>query len=171
LPIGADMTFDNRREVPVPPMPPLDAELTLTGKFRKARVKPIKNYGAYRGEGSLRFTPSGIQVMGRHVKPLGTRWLIGLGILVGSLIITVGRFALGFIPIYFILEYGLLDDGNRLIPWSSVAGFATDAGKQLVSIHTTESEKHLNTLVLRTQDHAAALATLQRHVHEMKASR
>lgn len=121
--------------------------VTATGRFRKSKVKPMKRYGAYRGTGSLRVDQSGLHVTGKHVRPTGTRWLIGLAIFAACLILSGGRLFVGFIPLYFLLEYGLLERGDRTIPWTSVAKVAWREEKKLVAIETDSAEKHDNPLV------------------------
>jgi hypothetical protein len=116
-------------------------------RFRKVMIKPIKRYGAYRGAGTLRLDQSGIHVTGKHVRPMATRLLIGIGLFAVCLILTGGKLAPGFIPLYFLLEYGLLEEGNCHIPWASVARYTAQVPKQRIAIETSSSEKHKNPLV------------------------
>ena len=116
-------------------------------KFQKVMIKPIKRYGAYRGAGTLRLYQSGIDVTGKHVRPVAMRWLIGLGVFGAVLLLTGGRLFVGFIPLYFLLEYGLLIAGNRHIPWSSVTRFTSHASKGRIAIETDSPKKNENPLV------------------------
>jgi hypothetical protein len=126
--------------------------VAVSARFRKAMVKPIKRYGAYRGDGTLRLDQSGLQVRGKHVRPLAVRWGIGVAVFAACLILTGGRLFVGFIPLYFLLEYGLLENGDRTIPWSSVTRFASNEAKGYVAIETNSAEKNQNPLVF-TSDH------------------
>ena len=152
--------------VPVDPSmitAPAARTVVVSGRFRKERVKPIKRYGAYRGDGDLWVEDAGLRVRGRHVRTLGARWLIGLGIFVVCAVVTRGLLAPGFIPLYFLMEYGLLLDGARFIPWDDVVGFAASERKGLVSIATND-QHHLQPLVLRTEHWAALRDALRAHV-------
>jgi len=125
-------------------------------------IKPIKRYGAYRGDGTLRLERSGLGITGRHVRPVGMRWAIGLGVFAAFLLLTRGGLAPGFIPLYFLLEYGLLVEGNRHVPWSNVTRYASQPAKQRISIETTNAGKNESPLVFscdRWQDVLQALRT------------
>jgi hypothetical protein len=106
---------------------------TTEGKFRKARISALgaKQYGMYRGQGRLTVDAEGIKIEGRHVKSLNARWGIGLALVIGSLILTAGKLILGIIPVYFLLEYAILDRENISIPWSGVRKYAFDKHKQI----------------------------------------
>ena len=130
-------------------------------RFRKVMIKPIKRYGAYRGGGTLRLERSGLGVTGKHVRSLAIRWVIGLGLFAVCLALTGGRLAPGFIPLYFLLEYGLLEEGNRHIPWTNVTRFASQPSKQRVAIEISSSEKNENPLVFSCDQSQEVLQALR----------
>jgi hypothetical protein len=130
-------------------------------RFRKVMIKPIKRYGAYRGAGTLRLDRSGIGVTGKHVRSVAIRWAIGLGLFAVCLVLTAGRLAPGFIPLYFLLEYGLLEDGNRHIPWTNVTRFASQPSKLRVAIETSSAEKNENPLVFSCDQSQEVLQALR----------
>jgi hypothetical protein len=143
---------------------PPDAQQMLVAvavRFRKVMIKPIKRYGAYRGAGTVRLERSGIGVTGKHVRPLAIRLAIGLGLFVVFMLLTGGRLAPGIIPLYFLLEYGLLEDGNRHIPWTNVTRFASQPSKQRVAIETSSSQKNENPLVFSCDHWQEVLQALQ----------
>ena len=131
-------------------------------RFRKVLIKPIKRYGAYRGAGILRLDQSGVHVTGKHVRPMATRWLIGLGLFAVCLVLTGGKLAPGFIPLYFLLEYGLLENGNRHIPWIGVTRFTSQAPKQRIAIETNSPEKNKNPLVFSCDHWTEVLQALRK---------
>lgn len=135
----------------------------VSGRFRKARVKPIIGYGAYRGAGVLRVSARGIEVQGRLVRPLVFRLTVGAVLFAVPLVLTAGRFALGFIPVYLALEYLWLERGDIFLPWSSVSRFASDRRRLLVSIQMDSAEKHRDTIVLRTEGMDVLLTALKRY--------
>jgi hypothetical protein len=140
----------------------VDEGFTATGSFRKARVKPIKHYGVYRGTGRIRFSLAGLQISGRRTRSLGTRWAIGLGLFLGSLILSGGRLALSFIPIYLLVEYVFLEPGDVFVRWSSVRTFSGDQKKGLVAIQIDCSDDRRDVVVLKTDSAGAALDLLER---------
>jgi hypothetical protein len=106
----------------------------VQGRFRKARVRPLKKYGQYRGRGQLEVGPNVVTIRGKHVYSLGARWGLGLTLFFGSLILTMGAFAPGFILIYLIVEYWWLKKEDRTVLFSSITGVALDATRQLLAI-------------------------------------
>jgi len=169
---GAEKRLDMPSGHPTPPRPdrvppsppnPDDQIVVISGRFRKARVKPIKRYGAYRGAGSLRLEAGGLGVMGKHVRPLGTRVAIGMGLFLASVILSAGRLAIGLIPIYLLVEYVLLQEGMRTIPWSRVARYSANERKKLIAIETNEAETHIHPLVLKSDEWREALQALRRY--------
>jgi hypothetical protein len=107
---------------------------TFYGKFRKVRMKPFKAYGNYRGEGRIEFTGDGLRICGRHVMSMGARWGIGLALFFGLLVLTMGTFAPGVIPLYLILEYVWLKREDTTVPFCNVIGYASDPKRSLVGI-------------------------------------
>jgi hypothetical protein len=149
---------------PSRPDPPSTQSVAASGRFRKSKVKPMKRYGAYRGAGSLRLDQSGIHVIGKHVRPTAIRWLIGLAIFAACLILTGGRLFVGFIPLYFLLEYGLLESGDRTIPWTSVTRFVWNEQKKLVAIETDSAEKNDNPLVFASDQWREVIQALRAYM-------
>jgi hypothetical protein len=54
---------------------------------------------------------------------------IGLGLFLGSLILSAGRLAIGLIPIHLLVEYVFLEKGKRIIPSSAIAPYSTNERK------------------------------------------
>jgi hypothetical protein len=138
--------------------------MLATGKFKKVRVKPLKTYGSYRGSGSVQVGPNGVVVRGKHVRSLGVRILIGVGLFIGSLIATRGAFAPGGILIYLLVEYVFVERGDTSFGWSVIESFAHDAKRQVVEIETSLPAKHERTLSLKTDQHQVLTEELRRYV-------
>ena len=112
----------------------------ITVKFRKIKMDSINLTGRYRGTGSLQLMSEGLRISGKHVFSLGARWAIGLGIFIGSLILSIaatggaGYCAPGFIPIYFLMEYFILKREDILIPYSDITQLAVASQSTLIGI-------------------------------------
>ena len=139
-----------------------DMNITTEGTFRKVRLKAMamKEYGRYRGQGKLTIDDEGIKVEGRHVKSIGTRWGIGILLAIASAIVTMGAVILGFIPVYLLVEYVILNRENLSIPWGKVRKFAFDPKQQLVALDF-EGPEWTSPVVLRTTDLAAIARALR----------
>lgn len=137
---------------------PSDA-LRVTGRFRKARVKPLKKYGTYRGAGTITAHPvEGLTIEGRRVKPAVTRVLLGLAIIAGTLVLSGGKFAVGFIPVYVFMEYVWLDRANARIPWSSVETYADSARSKLIAFRVAGWEPGRDTVVFRSDAYSSLVS-------------
>ena len=151
------------------------AGVVASGKFRKVAVRPITVKGRYRGKGIMQIDEQGIKIFGRHVFSLGARWGIALGIFFGSLIITMamtggaGYFAPGLIPLYFLMEYGILKRENISIPYSALKGYAADPRGNLIAV-TFEGSTLCTPAVLRTENWREVLRTLREKVPQLDAN-
>jgi hypothetical protein len=145
---------------PPPPPPSAGIRVDARGKFRKARVKPMERYGTYRGEGTLTVDgDGGVAIEGRRVKPPGQRIAIALAIMVGVGILTGGAILLGVIPLYLIVEYGILDRANCRLNWSEIVEYAHDPKRQLISFRVEGWPKGRDTVVFRSSAHTGVAAS------------
>lgn len=153
----------------------LPAEFVASGKFRKVAVRPLAGRGRYRGKGSMYVDEQGIKLFGRHVFSLGARWGIALAIFFGSLIITMAMtggaayFAPGLIPLYFLMEYGILKRENISIPHSALKGYTADPKGNLIAV-TFEGSPWCTPAVLRTENWREVLRTLRGKVPQFDAN-
>jgi len=151
------------------------AGVVVSGKFRKVAVRPITVRGRYRGKGIMQVDEQGIKIFGRHVFSLGARWGIALAIFFGSLIITMALtggaayFAPGLIPLYFLMEYGILKRENISIPYSALKGYAADRKGNLIAV-SFEGSPWYTPAVLRTENWREVLRTLREKVPQLDAN-
>jgi len=147
----------------------------VSGKFRKVKMDPITLTGRYRGNGSLQLTPEGLQVSGRHVFSLGTRWAIGLGIFFGSLILSIaatggaGYCAPGFIPIYFLMEYFLLKREDILVPYSDITQLAVAGQSSLIGIDF-KGHSQASPVFMETSAWNSLLTAIQQKIPSVRVS-
>jgi hypothetical protein len=127
--------------------------VTTFGKFRKVRLKALgmKEYGMYRGRGMLYSNDEGIGIDGRHIKSLGARLGIAIVLIVASVVVTVGMFVIGVIPIYLLVEYVFLDRESVFIPWSHLQKYAFDPKRGLVAV-AFEGPPRTSPVVMYTPD-------------------
>ncbi|MFC2160286.1 type II secretion system protein GspG [Acidobacteriota bacterium] len=146
------------------------------GKFRKVRINPIVTTGRYRGKGSLQLTPGGLQISGRHVFSIGFRWVIGLVIFFGSLILSTamtggaGYCAPGFIPIYFLVEYLILKQEEILVPYSDITRLVGDSQNSLIGIDF-KGQPQSSPVFMETPAWSPLLIALQQKVPSAKVSK
>jgi hypothetical protein len=163
---GPTASIPSDRQPPVADPGPVSTQ----GKFRKVCIKALSNgYGMYRGQGGLAVDHEGITIAGRHVKSLGARWGIGVLLFVGTAICTLGTFAIGIIPIYFLVEYAILNHEHVFIPWAKVRKYAFDRKRQLVGIDF-EGPKWTSPTVMRTPDIARVAQALRHNAPEKDAT-
>jgi hypothetical protein len=154
--------------MPTPPLSSVPAGWADgRGKFRKMRVKPMKGYGTYRGQGRVTVDPDrGITIEGNRAKPTGTRIAIAIGLFLASAIVTYFLFGmtilLGFIPLYLLVEYVFLDDGGSVLPFSSIADWAHDPKKKLISFRVANWPRGRDTVTFMTPAHAQIAAAFAR---------
>ncbi|MBN1551154.1 hypothetical protein JW979_06780 [bacterium] len=133
----SDQTFDiieeilRSRSIPIPEQKFMKI---FYGRFRKKKLRPLRDYGNYRGSGSITFTDKGIHIKGRHVMSIQARWRIGLAMFFGSLIVTCGMFAPGFILIYLIMEYLWLKRKETVVSYINIINYVAKPKKYLVGI-------------------------------------
>jgi hypothetical protein len=109
-------------------------ETRAAGKFVKVRVSGMPKHGQYRGAGSLAVSPTGLGISGKHVYSLGQRWVFGLAIALGTLVVTLGTFAPGILLVYPIVEYAWLKQGNQSVPFDRIVAFRWVREKQLLAV-------------------------------------
>ncbi len=150
----------------------LPAEFIAAGKFRKVAVRPLTGRGRYRGQGSMHADEQGIKLFGRHVFSLGARWGIAIAIFFGFLIFTMAMtggqayFAPGLIPLYFLMEYGILKRENIFIPYSAFKGYAADPKGNLIAV-SFEGSSWCTPAVLRTENWREMLRALREKVPQL----
>jgi hypothetical protein len=133
------------------------------GRFLKKRVKPIKQYGQYRGNGRLEVNETGLNIIGKHVYSLGARWGFGLALVVAILVLTFGTFAPGILLIYPIVEYWWLKKEDLAIPLSAITDLATDDSKQLVAV-SFEGHPWCSPVVLKSPNWKVMADKIRPHV-------
>src|SRR4051812_12137025 len=95
---------------PAPTTVPAGARIAVA--FRKRRLSPMKRFGAFRRQGTIEVTESGIVVDGYHVFPLPVRIVLYV-----PFAIVLG---------YLMGEYVVLRRSKLEIPWSQVRAFVAD---------------------------------------------
>lgn len=124
---------------------PINSQSTATtgvilGKFVKVLVAGTRKAGQYRGEGNLQVTAAGLKITGHHVYTLGQRWLFGTGLAIGTYVVTLGRFRLGILLVYLVVEYAWLKKGHQTIAFDRIEAFKSVAKKKLIAIQFTGTE-------------------------------
>ena len=151
------------------PLPQQAVKTIMHGKFRKVRVKPVKEYGRYRGQGYIEVSEDSLRICGRHVHSIGFRWGWGLVIFFGMLIITMGAFAPGFIPLYLIMEYVWLKKEDTVVPFSDINSYMADSKRHSIAIDF-RGDRWCRPVVLRTEDWQDLLTILRQKVPDRDAS-
>lgn len=136
---------------------------TASGKFVKVLVNGMRKHGQYRGPGVLEVLDGGVMITGKHVYSLGQRWLFGLTIAIGILIVTFGMFAPGILLMYPVVEYLWLKKGDQLVPFDRIEAYNADAAKQLIAIQFRGTPWEAP-VVMRTPDWKAIYDALWPHV-------
>ena len=139
------------------------------GKFVKQLVRGMRKHGQYRGNGSLEVTPSGIQIIGKHVYSLGQRWTFGLIVAIGVFVLTFGTLAPGILLIYPVVEYLWLKKGNQLVAFDRVIAYHAVPEKQLIAIQFSGTPWEAPA-VLQTPDWQAVYDALWSHVPQARVS-
>jgi outer membrane protein assembly factor BamB len=160
---------DTTAHPPLPLRPDVDP-LTLSAqvRFRKKRVAPLKRYGSFRRTGTLRMDADGIQVDGMHVLPAGVRIGLAIVIFLSIFFLTHGYLIVGAIPLYFLVEYGVLRHEIIHISWSEVRALGSDPSKELVAFDFVGS-KSVTPVTFSTIDHAQIVSFVERHADSLTA--
>jgi hypothetical protein len=124
---------------------PIKSESTATtgvilGKFVKVLVAGTRKAGQYRGQGNLQVTSAGLKITGRHVYTMGQRWLFGIGLVIGTYVVTAGILRLGWLLVYLVVEYAWLKKGHQTIPFDRIEAFKSVAKKKLIAIQFIGTE-------------------------------
>jgi hypothetical protein len=156
-----------------PARPPITVNTNnVTGKFVKVVVKGMQKAGQYRGKGKLQITPAGLAITGSHVYTLGQRWLFGMALWIGGLLLTAGRFAPGFLVIYLVVEYQWLKNGNQRVSFNRIKAYTAVPEKNLVAIHFIGTEFE-TPVVMKSEKWRTIYEALESHVprarRELKA--
>ena len=141
----------------------------VAGKFVKQFVRGMRKHGQYRGDGFLSVTPGGLAITGKHVYSLGQRWLFGLALAIGVLVLTFGMFAPGLLLIYPVVEYVWLRKGDQVVPYSRIEAYNAVPEKNLIAIqfHGTPWEAPV---VMRTPDWREIYDALYSHVSHARVT-
>jgi hypothetical protein len=110
---------------------------TASGKFVKKLVRGMKKHGQYRGAGAVEVTPAGVAITGRHVYSLGQRWLFGIAIAIGTIVVTLGTFAPGILLVYPIVEYVWLKKGDQIVAFDRIEAYNAVPDQSLIAIQFT----------------------------------
>lgn len=118
---------------------PVNSESAATtgvvlGRFVKVQVPGTRKHGQYRGEGNVQVTETGLKITGNHVYTLGQRWLFGIALSLGVMLVTLGTFLPGILLVYPVVEYLWLKKGDQTIPFDRIEAFKSVAKKELVAI-------------------------------------
>ncbi len=147
----------------------VETEIIASGKFRKVKVRPILRPGQYRGEGIMQAGEEGLFIQGRHVLSMGARWGIGLAIFFGFLLITLAAsgggfyFAPGLIPLYFLMEYGILKRENLKVPYSDIHLYSAVPSQNLIGIEF-RGDPYCSPVAMRTDQWKEIYDILQKKV-------
>lgn len=107
---------------------------TASGRFVKKLVHGMRKHGQYRGDGAISVSDHGMAISGRHVYSLGQRWLFGIALAIGLLIVTLGTFMPGILLLYPVVEYLWLKKGDQLITFDRIEAFHAVPEKNLIAI-------------------------------------
>jgi len=135
-------------------------EIIGEGKFVKKRLKPIRRYGQFRGEGRIVLSDAGIRIQGKHVFSLGARWAFGLVIWVVVVVLSAGTLIPGILLMYPIVEYWWLRKETLSFPYSSVKEVVVDEARQLVALDF-QGSRWCTPAVLRSPDWQALVQGLR----------
>lgn len=112
----------------------MSTNVVAEGHFEKRLARPAKQYGQYRGPGLLEVDDAGLRIVGKHVHSLRARWGFGLALVFGSLVLTLGAFAPGFLLVYPIVEYWWLKREELHVPFSAITGVGVDESQTTVAV-------------------------------------
>ena len=136
--------------------------------FRKKRVAPLKRYGSFRGEGVLQMDADGVWIEGRHVFSAGARIGIAVATSLSIALLTHGVLLVGAIPLYFLVEYGVLRRARIHVGWSDVRALGSDPSKNLVAFDFVGS-KNMTPVTFSTTDHVQMVSFIERHATNLTA--
>jgi hypothetical protein len=136
-------------------------EIQIEGKFIKTRLHALgKGYGMYRRYGEITLSDDGITITGRHVKPIGIRWMYGIMIVFFSMIFTGGAIILGIIPVYLLVEYVILTKEDITIPWKKLALYAFEPRRKLIGL-AFDGPKWTSPVIIRTEQLESIITELR----------
>jgi hypothetical protein len=140
------------------------------GSFVKVRVNGMRKHGQYRGAGSIEVLDSGVALTGKHVFSLGQRWLFGILLSVGIVILTAGMFAPGIILLYPVVEYVWLKRGDQIVTFDRVEAYNAVPEKNVIAIQFKGTPWEAPA-VMRTPDWQSVYDALWQHVPLARVSR
>ena len=108
----------------------LNPSTSITGNvffgsaFSASRIKtlPSKKAGRYRLAGTITINDNGIKVEGRHLKPVGVRWAIGLVLFIPGFFL---GFGIGGMGAWWIVNSFILTKEDVFIPWDDLLKYAS----------------------------------------------
>jgi outer membrane protein assembly factor BamB len=156
--VGAPITSSSS------PGPPerVAPNLIVPVRFRKKRVAPLKRYGSYRGQGTLRLDGDGIWIDGRHVFPAGLRIAGAIVISLMVFFLTRGFVVVGAVPLYFLVEYVFLAEERIHVRWPGVRAMGFDPAQDIVAIDF-DGPRTVSPVAFSTSDARAVVEIIQRH--------
>jgi outer membrane protein assembly factor BamB len=162
--VGAPITSSSS------PGPPerVAPNLIVPVRFRKKRVAPLKRYGSYRGQGTLRLDGDGIWIDGRHVFPAGLRIAGAIVISLMVFFLTRGLVVVGAVPLYFLVEYVFLAEERIHVRWPGVRAMGFDPAQDIVAIDF-DGPRTVSPVAFSTSDARAVAEIIQRHGSALSA--
>jgi outer membrane protein assembly factor BamB len=156
--------------LPPTPLRPDVEPPTLSAQvvFRKKRVAPLKRYGSFRGEGVLQMDADGVWIEGRHVFSAGARIGLAVATSLSIALLTHGALLVGAIPLYFLVEYGVLRRGRIHVGWSDVRALGSDPGKNLIAFDFVGS-KNVTPVTFSCADHLQLVSFIERRATNLTA--
>jgi hypothetical protein len=145
----------------------LSATASGSGKFVKVLVIGMKKHGQYRGNGRIDITDAGVMIRGKHVYSLGQRWLFGLVVAIGIVIVTLGTFAPGILLMYPVVEYLWLKKGDQTIGFERIEAYNAVPARQLIAIEF-RGTRWESPAVLQTDAWNTIYDALWRHVPQAR---
>jgi len=130
---------------------PVVAATPLSVEFVGMKVSPIGKSGRFRGRGSLHLDGNAIELSGNRVMSLAARVGAALFLAVLVAVLTGGRFTLGFIPLYLVVEHLWLEYAKIRVPLSRITRVARDQKRSLVAFEF-EGQKGASPVVVKGGD-------------------
>jgi hypothetical protein len=105
------------------------------GIYYPKKINGLGRNGQWRRKGFIEANHEGVRIVGHYLLSTGVRWLIIIGMMVGSAILTLGFLMIGIIPAYIIANYVTVKKGDLFIPYHSIQNFGADSFGKLIGIN------------------------------------
>jgi hypothetical protein len=105
------------------------------GIFYPKKINILGRNGQWRRKGFIEANNDGVRIVGHYLLPTGIRWLIIIGIMLGSAILTFGFFMIGIIPAYLIANYITVKIGDLFIPYNLLQNYGADAYAKIIGFN------------------------------------